>query len=149
MRSRWILGLALAGFVGGVSAQVDLVALERQVTEAERAFARSMAERKFDDFARHVSEQAVFYGSAQVHRGKAAVLAAWKGFYDGDKAPFSWAPDRVDALADGTLAHSSGLVRDPEGKAFARFNSVWRQEPGGTWRVVFDKGSPLTEAERR
>ena len=33
MRSRWILGLALAGFVGGVSAQVDLVALERQVTE--------------------------------------------------------------------------------------------------------------------
>jgi ketosteroid isomerase-like protein len=32
--------------------------------------------------------------------------------------------------------------------AFGRFNSVWRQEAQGLWRVVFDKGSPLTDAER-
>lgn len=45
-------------------------------------------------------------------------------------------------LGDGTLAHSSGPVRDASGKPIARFNSVWRQEAPGVWRVVLDKGSP-------
>lgn len=149
MRLSRVLAAATLTLAGAVMAQPDTAALERQVSDAEKAFARSMAERRFDDFARHVSDQAVFYGGSQVHRGKAAVLAAWKGFFEGEKAPFSWGPDRVDVLADGQLAFSSGLVRDPQGKVFSRFNSVWRLEPGGTWRVVFDKGSPLTEAERK
>ncbi len=130
-------------------AQADPALLVRQVTEAERAFARSMAERKFEDFVALLSEQAVFFGGPQrAHRGKAAVAAAWKPFFDGPKAPFSWEPDEVELLADGTLAHSSGPVRNPEGQVFQRFNSVWRQEAPGVWRVVFDKGQPLTAADR-
>ena len=130
---------------------IDLDQLRRQVTDAERSFARSMAKRDHDGFVRHLSEQAVFYGNdkANVLRGKAAVAAAWKGFFDGPKAPFSWEPDQVDVLADGTLAHSSGPVRNPAGQPVARFNSVWRQEAPGVWRIVFDKGSPLSEAERK
>ncbi len=122
--------------------------LRQQVTDAERSFARSMAQRDHGAFARHLSEQAVFYSSTGVLQGKAAVSAGWKEFFDGPQAPFSWEPDRVDVLADGTLAHSSGPVRDPAGKVVARFNSVWRQEAPGVWRIVFDKGSPLTESER-
>jgi len=124
-------------------AAVDLDALTRQVMDTERAFARSMAQRKHADFTALLSEQAVFFGSKQVHRGKAAVAAAWKGFFDEPAAPFSWEPDQVQVLADGTLAHSSGPVRDPSGKVFARFNSIWRQEAPGVWRIVFDKGQPL------
>jgi ketosteroid isomerase-like protein len=45
-------------------------------------------------------------------------------------------------LSSGELALSTGLVRNPEGKVVARFNSIWRREAPGTWRVVFDKGSP-------
>jgi hypothetical protein len=44
-------------------------------------------------------------------------------------------------LDSGTLALSSGPVRSPDGKVFARFNSIWRLEAPGVWRVVFDKGS--------
>jgi ketosteroid isomerase-like protein len=126
-----------------VHAQTDTALLVRQVTDAERAFARSMAERKFDDFVALLSEQAVFFGGPQqVQRGKAAVAAAWKGFFDGPMAPFSWEPDRVEVLGDGTLALSTGPVRDPAGKPIARFTSVWRLEAPGVWRVVFDKGQP-------
>ena len=50
-------------------------------------------------------------------------------------------------LASGTLAHSSGPVRDRAGKLVSRFNSVWRQESPGVWRIVFDKGCELC-AER-
>ena len=121
----------------------DLEALKRQVIDAERAFARSMTERNHAAFTALLSEQAVFFGSKSVHRGKAAVAAAWKGFFDGAAAPFSWEPDGVEVLVDGTLAHSTGPVRDGGGKLFSRFNSVWRQEAPGVWRVVFDKGQPL------
>ena len=143
---------ALAAAIGMMSAMAqtdDLERLRRQVSDAERSFARSMAERDHDAFVRHLSEQAVFYGGAGVMRGKAAVAMGWKPFFDGPKAPFSWEPDQVEVLADGTLAHSSGPVRDAGGKPIARFNSVWRQEAPGVWRIVFDKGAPLSEAERR
>lgn len=138
----------VAAAVPGVSGEPDIGALRLQVDAAERAFAQSMAERDHAAFCTWLSEHAIFYGGAAPLIGKAAVAAGWKAFFDTAQAPFSWAPDRIDVLHDGSLAHSSGLVRDPAGKPVGRFNSVWRQEAPGTWRVVFDKGSPLTEAER-
>jgi len=125
-----------------MQARADQDTLVRQVTDAERTFARSMAERNHAAFTALLSEQAVFFGAGQVLRGKAAVAAGWKGFFDGPTAPFSWSPDQVQVLADGTLALSTGPVLDPAGKVIARFNSIWRQEAPGVWRVVFDKGQP-------
>jgi len=127
---------------GAVNAQADLQALERQVDAAERAFARSMADRNHAAFTALLSEHAVFFGGGRVLRGKAAVAAGWKPFFDGPAAPFSWSPDQVQVLADGTLALSTGPVLDPAGKAISRFNSIWRQEAPGVWRVIFDKGQP-------
>jgi len=114
----------------------------QQVFAAERAFARSMAERDMPAFASHVSEEAIFFDGAGVLRGKPAVIAAWSRFFKDKAAPFSWEPDRVEVLPSGTLALSTGLVRGPDGKVVGRFNSVWRREAPGVWRVVFDKGSP-------
>lgn len=113
-----------------------------EVFAAERAFARSMAERDHAAFARHLDEEAIFFsGGGPVLRGKAAVAAGWRGFFDGAQAPFSWEPDQVEVLDGGTLALSTGPVRDPSGKAIARFNSIWRRTADGRWLVVFDKGS--------
>jgi len=123
----------------------DLAQLTRQVADTERAFARSMAERDLAAFTRHLSAQAVFYNAGGTLRGPEAIVAAWKAYYQGTSAPFSWEPDRVDVLDDGTLAHSSGPVRDGAGKPIARFNSVWRQEAPGVWRIVFDRGEPWRE----
>lgn len=143
---------ALAGLLAtlalNAAAQPDTEALRRQVEATERAFAKSMADRDHAAFVRHLSEQAVFIGP-EVLRGKAVVAAGWKAFFDGPKAPFSWEPDRVEVLADGTLAHSSGPVKDENGQTILRFNSVWRQEAPGVWRIVFDKGQPLTEADKK
>ncbi len=41
----------------------------------------------------------------------------------------------------GRLALSSGQVRAASGEVIGRFNSIWRRDPDGQWRVVFDKGS--------
>lgn len=153
MPRRWlavtVVGAALMGAGSGASAQTpDLDALRRQVEAAERAFAKTMADRDLAAFERHLSDQAIFYGRG-VLRGKAAVVAAWKAFYDGPNPPFSWEPDQVDVIPDGTLAMSTGPVRDPAGKRVSRFNSIWRQEAPGVWRVVFDKGQPLSESDKQ
>jgi heat shock protein HslJ/ketosteroid isomerase-like protein len=114
-----------------------------EVFAAERAFARSMAERDSAAFARHLDDEAVFFaGAGAALRGKAAVVAGWSRFFEGPQAPFSWEPDQVEVLAGGTLALSTGPVRDPQGQVIARFNSIWRRAADGRWLVVFDKGGP-------
>lgn len=126
-----------------VPQRADLTSLRQQVTDAERAFARTMADRDHAAFAVHLAEEAVFFSGETPVRGKAAVAADWRRFFEGPVAPFTWAPDRVEVLESGSLALSTGPVYDPAGKVIGRFNSIWRREASGQWRVVFDKGSPV------
>lgn len=141
------LGAAMASV--GLQAQAVSSPLQQQVFAAERAFARSMADRNPEAFASLLSAEAIFFDGRTPLRGKAQVIAGWSRFFEGTAAPFSWEPDQVEVLDSGTLALSTGLVRDPQGKVIARFNSIWRQEAPGTWRVIFDKGSPPSASERQ
>ena len=136
------LALMLPGCASAGSA-ADPGTLREQVMETERAFARTMADRDHAAFTRYLSEEAVFFEGETPTSGKEAIAAKWKPFFDGDTAPFAWQPDRVEVLKSGTLALTSGPVYDGAGKVVGRFNSVWRQEAPGQWRVVFDKGSPV------
>jgi ketosteroid isomerase-like protein len=119
--------------------------LAAQVRAAETAFAKSMSDRDHASFVSHLSQEALFFSRAGVLRGKEAVAAGWKPYYEGPKAPFSWAPEQVEVIDSGTLALSSGPVRDPEGKQIGVFSSIWRRESDGRWRVLFDKGCPPCE----
>ena len=114
--------------------------LQAEVRAAERAFAKTMADRDHQAFTSFLADEAIFFGGATPLRGKAAVAAGWKRFYDAPEAPFSWDPETVEVLDSGTLALSSGPVKDPQGQVIGTFNSIWRREADGRWRVVFDKG---------
>ena len=123
----------------------DAASLAAQVGAAERAFAKTMADRDHAAFVSLLSDETVFVPEGgHALRGKQAVGTAWKRFYDGAQAPFSWEPDRVEVLDSGGLALSSGPVRDPQGHRIGTFNSVWRRE-GSTWKIIFDKGCPRCE----
>ena len=114
--------------------------LQTEVRAAERAFAKTMADRDHQAFTSFLAAEAIFFGGATPLRGKERVAAGWKRFYDAPEAPFSWDPEIVEVLDSGTLALSSGPVKDPQGKVIGIFNSIWRREAHGRWRVVFDKG---------
>ncbi len=116
--------------------------LEQQVATRERAFAQTMADRNFTAFPDFVSAEAIFFTGPTPLRGRDQVVAGWKRFFDRPAAPFSWLPDKVEVLDSGTLALSSGPVHGPDGKLIATFTSIWRLEPPGVWRVIFDKGNP-------
>ncbi len=117
----------------------DLAAIASDVKSAEIAFAKTMADRRFDRFADFVADDAVFNGD-KPHIGKPAVLAAWQGFFGVTPAPFSWAPDAIAPAADGRYAISTGLARDASGKVISRFTSLWRKDADGRWRIVADQG---------
>lgn len=132
----WVLTLVTTAL--GAQTTVELAA---QVREAERAFARSMAQRDLNAFAAHVADEALFFGRTPL-RGKTAVVEGWKRYFEGPAAPFSWEPETAEVLDSGTLGITSGPVFDPQGKRIGTFNSIWRREADGRWRVIFDKGCP-------
>jgi ketosteroid isomerase-like protein len=129
-------------------AQRDGAGAADLVRAAETAFAKSMADRNLAAFTALLADEAVFFGGKGVMRGKAAVAADWKRFFDGPTAPFSWAPAEVEVLPSGNLGFTSGPVYDPKGQRIGTFNSVWQRQSDGSWKIVFDKGCPPCECTK-
>jgi ketosteroid isomerase-like protein len=114
-----------------------------QVFATERGFAKTMSDRDHEAFSTFIADDAVFFAGDDPLRGKEQVVSWWARYYSTQDAPFSWEPMEVEVLDSGSLAHSSGPVRDPNGKMIGRFNSIWRRDGAGTWRIIFDKGSDV------
>jgi ketosteroid isomerase-like protein len=142
------LGVAMLPGCAPVTPRPTGADLQRQVADAERAFAKTMADRDHAAFASFLSDEAIFFSGAKALRGKQQVVDAWKRFYVESAAPFSWQPEVVEVLDSGALALSTGPVRDPQGKVFATFYSIWRLEAPGTWRIIFDKGNAVCDCAK-
>jgi ketosteroid isomerase-like protein len=112
-----------------------------EVEAREIAFAKTMADRDLDAFLSFISPEAIFFAGNAPLRGHDEIARAWAPFFEGASAPFSWHPDVVEVLESGNLVLSSGPVHAASGEEVGRFNSIWRKEADGRWRVVFDKGS--------
>lgn len=144
--------IAISFLVSGCAntpAKPNLDVLRQEVTIAEVAFAKSMADRDLDAFSKLIADDAVFLNDNKPLRGKAAVITHWQRFFKNENAPFSWRPDLVEVSAAGNLAATTGPVFNPEGKLIARFNSTWRLESSGVWRVVFDIGYDVCDCVKR
>lgn len=139
--------LGVAVFLAGslpdapLAAESDPGTAAAAVEARELAFAQTMADRDFEAFLTFVSAEAVFFNGNDALRGRDAVAEAWARFFEGPDAPFSWRPDTVEVLDSGALALSSGPVYSASGEEVGRFNTIWRKDADGVWRVVFDKGS--------
>ena len=145
---RLVVAAVAAAFVFGAgpadAADRDLAA---EVKAAEKAFAKTMADRDIQGFAKHISEEGVFFGGKGPIRGREAVVTAWKRFFEGSGAPFSWDPETAEVLPSGNLGLTSGPVRDPNGELMGTFMTIWRLESDGKWRVIFDKGCDVCKPE--
>lgn len=127
--------------------------LEKQVADAEHAFAKTMADRDLAAFELFLSPETLWKsgpdGANKPLRGPKAVVGYWKRYFETPAAPFSWEPASVHVTDAGDLAISAGPVYDPSGKRFATYTSIWRQESPGIWKVLFDWGSPWVETSQR
>ena len=128
--------------------QPGMAELQKQVADTERGFAKSMADRNLAAFTSYLADDTVFFSGHKPLHGKQQVTEFWKRFYDKPEAPFSWEPEKVEVLDSGTLALSTGPVRDPKGEIFATFTSIWRRESSGVWRIIFDKGNDVCNCQK-
>jgi len=117
----------------------------------EIAFSQAAEQRDAIRFASFIDTDARFVG-ASVLRGPAAIAEGWSAFFAADGPAIKWRPQVIEVLSDGTLALSRGpyrlTVTDENGvmsQSWGTFNSVWRRQPDGTWKIVFDAGSMAAE----
>jgi ketosteroid isomerase-like protein len=113
----------------------------------EIAFSRSVENGDIDAFKSFLDYDARFVGRS-VMSGPDVITDAWKVFFTEDGPDIKWRPQFVEVLEDGTLALTRGPFRiigmDADGNSveqWGTFNSVWRRNPDGKWRVVFDAGN--------
>ena len=131
----------------GADAAGERAARVEQVRAAEVAFAKSVMDDKPEAFAALLEPGAVFVSGQSVTRGKAAILAAWKGYFGPGRPYFEWHPEVVELSADGNLGLSRGpwviRTKDKEGKEVeirGLYNSIWQRQADGSWRILFDAG---------
>ena len=135
----------------GLLATSALADLADEVRCREIGFSRSVENQDSELFASFIDPDARFI-SGSVARGPEAVAAAWAVFFNADGPSIKWRPKYVEVLENGELALSRGpyqlVTHDDDGKViehWGTFNSVWRLNPDGQWRVVFDAGGPLPD----
>ncbi|PWB68846.1 MAG: DUF4440 domain-containing protein, partial [Holophagae bacterium] len=131
-----LVGLPVAALAADPPGNAEFAA---QLRATEEAFARTMADRDHAAFVSFVADEAVFFGRTGELRGREAVAAAWKPLFEGAAAPFSWRPEVATVLDSGNLGLTSGPVFAPDGTRIGTFTSVWRREPDGSWKIVFDR----------
>lgn len=140
--SIWVMCMSMAMLALASGARLSNADLEKQVAATERAFAATMRARDHAAFSAFLAEEAVFMAGSATLRGRDAVVQAWQPCFTGAEAPFSWEPGRVVVVDSGTLAYTAGPVRNADGHVVGRFDSVWRLEAPGRWKIVFDRGGP-------
>jgi ketosteroid isomerase-like protein len=139
-----VLLFSLSG--GGFAVAEDRVALTEQVRATEIAFAKTLADRDVKKFRSMIAPDVIWLADRPL-RGPDEVISNWQKFFDAPQPPFSWSPELVEVQDGGKLALSTGPVFNPAGKRVATFTSIWRREPTGEWKIIFDRGCPVCDCE--
>ncbi len=140
-RALVVAALVVAAIVSGTEPATTHSSPEAELRAAETAFAKTMADRDHKAFMSFLDAETIFFSPGEI-RGSSAVAAAWKPYFEAEGAPFSWQPKDVAVLDSGDLGLSSGPVLAPDGTRVGTFNSVWRRQEDGSWKIIFDRGCP-------
>jgi len=117
----------------------------------EIGFSKSIESRDMDAFRSFLDDDARFVGGG-VRRGPDEIIEGWSVYGADDGPMLKWRPQIVEVLEDGKLALSRGpykyTQKNDDGEAvdyWGTFNSIWRLQDDGSWKVVFDAGSPAAQ----
>lgn len=144
------LTIALASGSAAV-AQPANQAAAAQILQADRDFAKSVADRNKDRFLSFLAEATTFNGGTRNEiKGRDAVWKDWSDFFDPNGPTLEWSPTRAEVIGNGEVGYSVGRSilrqKSADGKIAERrgeYLTVWRKQTDGAWKVVFDTGSSL------
>jgi ketosteroid isomerase-like protein len=147
-----VLAIALAArSTGHAQAAPGLQAAAAQIIKADADFAQSVADKNHDRFLSFLADITTFSGGTpdELH-GKDAVWTAWADFFAPDGPSLTWTPTKGEVIGAGDIGYTTGAsvfrARRADGTVSDRrgqYLTVWKKQPDGTWRVIFDTGSTL------
>ncbi|MBI3792686.1 MAG: hypothetical protein HY275_17655 [Gemmatimonadetes bacterium] len=119
----------------------------REAQDADAAFAEAggTSAGPGEAFAKWVAEDGLFPGTTSAARGPALMREA---FAQGPAGRvLLWGPTRDLGFAAGGLAFTVGEATNKvngsdSGQTHTKYFTVWRRERDGSWRWIFDLGSP-------
>ena len=149
----WAIGavIILASTSAGAQTPGNLKAAADQILKSDAAFARSVAEKNREAFLSFIAEVTTFNGgTANELHGRDAVMKAWADFFAPDGPTLSWTPLNGEVVGAGDVGYTTGRsVYRQKGadrkvtERHGQYITVWRKQPDGSWKVVFDTGSTL------
>ena len=139
-----LIVVLLCAAAGRAIATEDTAALADQVRATEIAFAKTLADRDVKAFRAMIAPDVIWLADVPL-RGPDQVLTRWQKYFDAPQPPFSWSPEIVEVQEGGKLALSTGPVLDAAGKRVGTYTSIWRREPSGEWKIIFDRGCPACD----
>jgi ketosteroid isomerase-like protein len=157
VRMDWFSGGALLLALGCAGSPPDQAPAEPEadaqvLMEMEREFARSVAEKDLTEFLEFWAEDgAALPHGAPLAEGREEVRKVWEGLFADHDATLTWIPTRAAIARSGDLGFTYGSYtssrRGPDGRERVqkgKYVTIWRKDPGGTWRVLVDGGNPDT-----
>ena len=143
---RLVLGISIFALYTDIALANEAEAIDA-VRCTEISFSLSVENEDRDAFEALIDEDARFVGGSAI-RGRANIVDAWSVFFDKDGPDLIWRPQIVEVLESGDLALSRGPYRlrsrDENGdvvEEWGTYNSVWRRNSEGKWRIIFDAGN--------
>ena len=116
-----------------------------EILDTEKAFAQLVKEKGMKiGFLTYASDQAVLNRGGKLIRGKKEIEVYFDQLTLKD-VRLEWAPDFVDVSASGDLGYTYGKYTfeaidqtGQETRSTGIFHTVWKKEPNGEWRYVWD-----------
>lgn len=116
-----------------------------EIIETEKAFAKLAKEEGLKiAFLAYASDEAVLSRGGKLIKGKKEI-AEYFDKQASKNVRLEWTPDFVSVAASGDLGYTYGKFRfegtDETGQATRLdgfFHTVWKREPTGEWRYVWD-----------
>ena len=130
-----------------VSKNASIEKWKSEIMEAEMNFAKMAKEESiYKAFSTFAAEEAIINRNNTLISGKTAIIEHYNKpeFINGDVS-LSWKPDFIDVSLSGDLAYTYGryvyTYRDSTGNTIESegiFHTIWKKQPDGNWRYVWD-----------
>ena len=116
--------------------------LQKQLRDADLAFAKQTAERRLDGWMDFFAEDATTIHDGKTVVGKDALRRYYEPVFADKNFSLSWTPTRAEVSDDGTLGYTYGDYEAKTGADTSRgmYVTAWRRMHG-RWMVVLDLGS--------
>lgn len=142
-----ILLLLIYGCNSNIKKDESIEQWKNEILETEKEFAEMAQNEGISEaFLTYAADDAVLMRNNSLVIGKKTIQENFNDqSSDSKNVSLSWAPDFVDVASSGDLGYTYGkyvyTVTDSLGKSTVNegvFHTVWKRQPDGTWKFVWD-----------